>query len=244
MLVRRLLVPSGMRRLGVLMLALAGCAGVDLDDVRDELDVYVGADIGAPSELVGQSALFHLSFNEPDHGCVFLDDSAQVLLDGVAAERFVREGISHAGCDGDEYELTMLPTARDVSEIELRDSSASVTIRVPQLLVNPAFESAGTAQRGTMTSVRILDERPIRSASVLWRAAPPGTGEWRTYAADHDTPGELRVMVPATAPLGPGTLAVEVTIYHGGLEDPGLCPGIASCQVNSRGGAYLSLTIE
>jgi hypothetical protein len=224
-----------------LLAVLTACTDYDLDEIAGEMVALIEVDVGAPVEFVSRPGALLLDFDEPDRGCFFLDESADLLVDGVRGERTVIEGKTHAGCDGIAFFVGQLPAPRDVSTIELVDDTARLQIRVPQLLVNPPLEATGPLQRGTTATIRVLDERPIDSAAIFWQPTGASGPEWRHYNPDLATPGELRFPVPFNANTGTGTLGVSVTIRH---FDGSQCPDLAGCLVHIIGGGELALSIQ
>jgi hypothetical protein len=234
-----------MRTLFPLLTLLAACkVEYDLADVRRELDVWVAANAGAPQELAQWSDEVYVAFSAPDDGCVFLDSSARVLVDSVRAAATVREGINHSGCDGMAFELQGLPAPRETSMIELVDDSARVTITVPQLLVNATFSVTGPLQRGGTATLRVEPTRPIESAAVRWVPSNASAADWSIYNRQVTAPGEIPFEVPANAPLGPGTLQVDILTMRDSLADSSLCPDLGHCSIFGHGGGVVELVIE
>lgn len=223
-----------------------GCLGeqtYDLDDVAGEMDVSVYLNAGDAEQAYPPVGTLLVSFSEPDHGCFFLDESARVEVDGVRATSYVREGISHAGCDGVAFRLDGIPPAKDISEVVLVDDSARLVIRQQRMLANAELAVTGPLQRGASTSIQVLDPRNAQYPRVRWTPSGSTVSAWEVSGTT-DVPGEIRFDVPASAPSGAGTLHVSLDMYQWNGNTPLLCPAIGSCGVTAGAAADLPATIQ
>ncbi len=225
---------------------LAGCLGeqtYDLDDVAHEMDVSVFMNVADTARDYPPLGTLFVAFSEPDHGCYVLDDSARVEVDGVRATSYVREGISHAGCDGIAFRLDGIPPAKDLSEVVLTDDSATLVIRQPRMLANADLAVSGPLQRGTTASIQVLDPRTPQYPRVRWTPTGSTAADW-SASATTDVPGEIRFEIPANAAVGTGVLHVELDMYQWNGSAPSLCPGIDSCGVDAYAAVDLPATIQ
>lgn len=223
-----------------------GCLGeqtYDLDDIANEMDASVYMNVGNMEKDYPPVGTLFVSFSEPDHGCFFLDSSARVEVDGVRATSFVREGISHAGCDGVGFRLDGIPPVKDVSEVVLVDDSARLVIRQARMLANVQLAVTGALQRGTKASIQVVDPRPVQYPRVRWTPSGSTVADWEVTGST-DAPGEIRFDVPANAVTGSGTLHVSVDMYEWSGPSPSLCPDIERCGVDANAAADLPATVQ
>jgi hypothetical protein len=207
----------------------------DLADIED-LSAVVMADVGTPSDPIGfPVALPALSafIDYPGDDCYSLRAAATV--DGSVPDTFIAGGFDDA-CTKPSLYVDAVPAPRDVSTIVLADASATMTIEIARLFVNPRLSVATTLAAGAQI-IRVDDPRAIDSATV-WFRSDNGKDSWM-IAADPSIQGQLRFVVPPRT-TGTGTLGVVVKIRDNAVT----CIGWASCKAIVSGGASFAVTIQ
>jgi hypothetical protein len=128
------------------------------------------------------------------------------------------------------------PAPRDISTITLADASATKSIEVARLFVNPRLTVSPAMTAGPQI-IGVEDPRAIDSAMVWFRSADNRTS-W-IKPADPSTQGQLRFTVPPGV-TGQGTLGVELTIKDNAVT----CLGWASCKASVNGGEVFTVTVQ
>lgn len=208
----------------------------DLADI-DQLSAVVMADVGTPSDPIGfpvSMPAVSAFIDYPGDHCYALRATATV--DGSAPDMFIAGGYDDPACTKPSLYVDELPAPRDVSTITLSDASATMTIEVARLFVNPRLSVAPTLTAGAQV-IRVDDPRAIDAATVWFRSAN-GRDSWMK-AADPSIQGQLRFTVPPGS-TGTGTLGVVVKIRDNAVT----CIGWASCKAIVNGGASFAVTIQ
>jgi hypothetical protein len=204
----------------------------DMPQLAANIDVDVGvpADpFGTPNIATGLSVLIDYAAD----GCYALHSSASASVDGH--ELAIIDGDDET-CAKPSIYLDALPAPRDISTIDLRDESATYSISVARLFVNPRITLATQLAPGAVVA-RVDDPRAIASATVWWRSAD-GKQSWMK-PVDASTQGELRFVIPAGT-SGQGTLGIAVTIRDNDVS----CVGFASCKAIVRGGGAFVVDVQ
>lgn len=243
-----------MNKLACVVALLAGCDALDghehrslmeLGAVTAEVFVDLGAPWGTGSDDVHPGA--HVSLDYSASGCLSLEHDAEGMLDGTASD-YSEVGYYDDGggyghnddpyCARPAFYFERVPASRDVSTVEVSDASASFSVEIPLLLVNPVI-TLGELERGSIAVARVEDSRPITSVRVWFQSSyeEPTPVYWPVDATIVGT--EVRFPVPTTA-RGSGTLGINLTYKEHDLA----CTGFASCDVHVQAGASFTRTFQ
>ncbi len=232
-----------MKSLLAYVAALAACADPPARDAKlveiDQLTAIVDADVGVPQDPLGTPSIgtgVSVYIDYPGSACYSLATTT-ATVDGSEPDAFLAGGMdADAACEKPAIYLDAPPTPRDVSTITLADDTATYSLTVARLFVNPTITLPTTLSVGPQVA-RIDDPRAIAAATVWWRSAD-GTQGWMK-PVDASTHGELRFTIP-TATSGRGTLGITITIRDNAVS----CVGFASCKAIVRGGGAFDVTVQ
>jgi hypothetical protein len=241
-----------MRVLAGLVLALVGgCSTENVQPLSEfgPIAASIDVDLGPLPEGAGDldvNPRVFVAFDHSNPACPVFGD-VDTSIDGVRPDALENGyyddgsgwGDNHdPSCQPPYYSIDHVPPGKPTSILRLADATASYSMEVDRLFVNPAMTIATPLARGQVARIDVADDRQITKVDAMWwvgnSESATGYDVMATVAANG-----ISFTMP-TQVSGPGWLEVRV-----GLAAPQItCNGFSTCSATIKGSQRFEGTLQ